>query len=1575
MAIIPLDRRFFAWTSDGPTDPELLSLYRGGGLRWNDLLEKHRVVVLAEPGSGKTAELGEQARLCNAEGRFCFLATVQNVGTKNVEAALGSAKWAELLSWRASGQPAWFFLDSVDEAKSSNIRLAEALRLVSDAIGGASRRAHIVLSGRYTDWEFRRDLQTMEEWLPMPPADVAATTVDPDELIVSALRRKKPPEAPPAEKPLVVVMGALERAQIDLFARGKGVRNIPTFFSALDQANLWDFARRPLDLDWLVAYWIKCKKFGHLTEMLTLSLRERLQEPDSLRSRRDPLNVADALEALERIGAALVLSRMDDIAVPDSSVTLTEVRVGLDIGEVLPDWSAENRGKLISRAVFDPASSGYARLHNDNEGNVRGFLAARWLHRLRKANCPLSTVIQLLFSDTYETTLVKPSMRKTAAWMSIWDDDITGEVLRRDPRLLMDAGDPGSLPLPVRRAVLERVIAQAINDDDLDIPDRDSLKRFSASDMESCVREQWMIHETSATARQLLLMIIWLGELRACVDISVAASFGTYSDHYTQVFSGRALMASADTSLKRRYARYILKNATAVPRVVLWDAVEALFPSELAISDLLAILAMLPSLENEHTFDYLGPELVSKLTTKAEVESLLSGLLSLLSAQLSDPDGERVAKDEPLLETIEAAARWLLEHEPSDAGLLLAIDTAVRLGEERRNYSRTASGSRVDLLSLLLATPERRRTALWRAAQRFAGAKLLNGRPITEPWHLEMLGFTPKLVIGDLDWLLKDAADRVSEPERRLATNAAMRLWRDGGRDAGVLARIQDVARGDTAVAEALAEWTRPPTTPEQEQELQRQMRISRRRNGIQEAERDKSWIEFAARLRRDPDQLRHLAPPTKDGMDARLFHVWELLNLAGENQNRYAIEDLTRLEPMLGSAVVEAAHEAFTKFWREWTPQLRSEREPQQRNTIHNFDRIGLVGITLEAVGDRDWASHLSHQEALKAATYGTFEINGLPTWFSDLAVAQPAAVREVLTKSIQPDLAGSEDEPRRSFLEDLSGEHLSITAVVAADLFAILESQPGLPPSALLPILRIVHSAFSDRSRLIGLLQLRLESASTIEVQAIYVAALLQADTAAGTSALVAKLSTMPEAEQTELVQLVLPQVFGRRFERGVDPRELPFSSLERLVHVAFGAIRVEEDNDHSDGKVYSPDARDDAQGARGLLFKALVETPGRATFDAIHRFIASSGFPVRRKRLLELAAERAGADSESAPWLGGDVQAFETDFLMVPRTPQDLQRVALGRLRDLQHDLVHSDFAQGAAVARLPNEVDVQLWFADMLRRKEGRSYSIEREPHVAEEKEPDVRFRARATDASVPMEIKVAESWTLQDLEDALTTQLVGRYLRDRSARHGILLLVHQTPRPRGWQERSGRFLTFAKVVDRLEGLARRIAAQEPNAPYVEVAAIDVSTVVSPGARKPRKRAATRKPTTNASSARGLTRPVRTRIRQVELVPKPKRRTLSESVKSSGATGRLPKTARKNSPKKPGKKTHTHPGVPKTSPRGRNSRKTTSATTGTRGQSAPTASSKRSRASSVMSSSRADLTAVKNKRRKRAKVGLG
>ena len=76
------------------------------------------------------------------------------------------------------------------------------------------------------------------------------------------------------------------------------------------------------------------------------------------------------------------------------------------------------------------------------------------------------------------------------------------------------------------RRGLQAVVAQVIDDDEFDIPDRDSLKRFAMPDLAPCLRSSGGSAQQSPAVRELLLLMIWLGELTSCADLASPPRLG-----------------------------------------------------------------------------------------------------------------------------------------------------------------------------------------------------------------------------------------------------------------------------------------------------------------------------------------------------------------------------------------------------------------------------------------------------------------------------------------------------------------------------------------------------------------------------------------------------------------------------------------------------------------------------------------------------------------------------------------------------------------------------------------------------------------------------------------------------------------------------------------------------------------------------------------------------------------------------------------------------------------------------------------------------------------------------------------
>lgn len=1431
MVTIQLDRRFVPWAKGNREDIEVMRLLgtKRGSLSWPDLMKLRRVVILAEGGSGKSSEFREQNRVLVREGKFSFYLTVKKLGQRGVEQSLTKAQLDKFKQWRASDQPAWFFLDSVDEAKSDGVRLVEALEHLAEAIDGAERRSHIVVSGRHADWEFYKDRASLMELLPVPPDQIEVEAIDPDELVIQAIRRS-PREQPKAvEELLIALMSELDAGQVATYARESNIENIQSFLDGLSEAKLWSFARRPLDLDWLVRYWRAHGSFAKFAAMLELNISERLAEPDPDRAKSIKLDQAQGMAALERLGAALVLCKLRDIEIPDSG-NRADPQLALRFRDALPDMSQSLQSNLINSAVFVPSGIGMVRLHNDNEGAVSSYLAARWLKRLLDKNCPWSAVESLVFASTYGRRVVKPSMAQTAAWLSIWEPRAAGELASVNPITLVEFGDPASLPLSTRKIVLNSMIEAFANDERHHLINHDGLSRFAQRDMESDVNELFDRFGSLPKPKQVLLQMIDYGRLSGCSHIAMKVATDLQADVLSQSLAAQALSQSTDKCSKAAYATFLRERGGELDTNVIWTALERLFPETINIDDLASLLPrLLTEQPNGGTgIDFYGPRLAEKVSTASEASKLLATLFSTLPADIAQLE-HHIA--EPLTDrfsTILALAHRVLDVDSTMIPSDLVIDVSLKISAFNWRHGRSNNGDS-DLSARLRETSARRRATLWRLSATYRFIEHCPSGPLNEPWQLNAVRFAHGLGTADVDWLLQDARIRLDENERLLALRLALQIWSSENHPDWLLEKAKEVAGESPDLQIAIETWVNPLPLPEEVVRTQARMQRQHEEFVKTQKESDNSWVIFGQDIRSNPSQLDSLRPPDADGVDARIYHIGQILQGLSGNSQRLSVSDVELLMPLFGAAAIPHIRNAFVRYWRLGAPMLLSERPEDTANISTAIERLGIVGLSVEAATDPGWISALSDEQAELAAIYASLELNSFPPWFEDLCAQRPGPTQKVLCRYVAGDLRATSASGYRQALERVARAPRSVAVLLAPAMFEFLKSSAGENIEVVAAALRIAKMGQENGSELLALsLERAKQSAEPAEISA-YLACAFAIDGDQASETLFELANTWDKQKIADLASILLPCIMGTLWTSGETTGAIiSTKNLAKLIPFAFDTVAPEEDIDRANGKAYSPVARDHAQDARDRSISRLADRPGAATFKALNDLAGIENFYIPKWRMLHLAHGRAELDSESAPWTPADVKVFENDFDTVPRNPADLQRVAIHKIEDLQHKLIHGDYNQGLDLARLPHEVDVQRWMANALTSHQGRSYTVVREPHVAAEKEPDIRLTSKGSDAHLPLEIKVAESWSLKELEEALTVQLQGRYLRDRGARWGILLIVHQVARPLGWRDtETGNFLNFSEVIGRLSFLAAAISANDSCGPQMRVCVVDVS----------------------------------------------------------------------------------------------------------------------------------------------------
>ena len=256
---------------------------------------------------------------------------------------------------------------------------------------------------------------------------------------------------------------------------------------------------------------------------------------------------------------------------------------------------------------------------------------------------------------------------------------------------------------------------------------------------------------------------------------------------------------------------------------------------------------------------------------------------------------------------------------------------------------------------------------------------------------------------------------------------------------------------------------------------------------------------------------------------------------------------------------------------------------------------------------------SNFRRTKPVLAARYATLEINGFPWWLSELATVKPAEVRKVLMGEVEAELADPEAVSRFGVLEDLSRAEKPIIELIAPALFEELARRDELTQNALAPMLSVIAGGLREHRQQFARWRSAGSGRGRHRVGGLYLAAAFTINSTAATNALMARLDRLEAGAQTTLVQLILPSIFGTRFRSDDMARPvLSCASLERLVVMAYRSIRMEDDHNRPSGQAYLPDERDNAEEARTAAFKQLVETPGRAIFDALLRLAEGSRIP---------------------------------------------------------------------------------------------------------------------------------------------------------------------------------------------------------------------------------------------------------------------------------------------------------------------------------------------------------------------------
>ena len=708
--------------------------------------------------------------------------------------------------------------------------------------------------------------------------------------------------------------------------------------------------------------------------------------------------------------------------------------------------------------------------------------------------------------------------------------------------------------------------------------------------------------------------------------------------------------------------------------------------------------------------------------------------------------------------------------------------------------------------------------------------------PIANNWHrchlLQEYGITGRLTEFDRSWLESALADENRGERRAIALHALINIWHHRGQDGTELDSLRSLIIGDSNLKLIFEERTRPQEPDEQTKKIQLKAQQQKNENNEREAERLKGWRKW-----RDELLANHADAFSVDKQKHTISNIYSWLCAFKQVNSRYNIWDKNALIQAFNSDIADFAEIVFRSIWRTKKPKLWSECPADGKNNM-TYDWIyGLNGVSSEAKTP-DWTASLSPDEARTATRYACIEMNGFAPFISDLAISHPKEVEEVVGGEVSAELREGSEHHSLPTLQNLTHADVNVKQLLIPRLLAELKSFPcdfsGEQGSRLFShaerVLRVMEATNIDKEReaVVQECDKRYESNPSDISALMWLRALFEFSPLSGTRVLLESFADSDDLGTCERAVSTFAALFGghdRITFENVDHAQR-VHVLEQLVRCAYTFIRREDDNVREG--TYTPNTRDDAESARSYLLSSLLDTPGPETHSAVMTLADEDIFSHSSDRLKLLAKERAANDAEFSPYNPGEVIDLENRYEIPPHDRDGLFDLMMDRLVDLAQYYAHDDFSDRRLVQTISEETEMQRTLAGRLRDKAKDAYLVTREEEVADKKRTDIRLLTVRGNQKAVIEVKIADKrWSLSQLEQALRTQLIGKYLRASNCKAGCLLLTNHEKKKYWIHPETKKWIYFSELITFLNEKAKVLEEEKSHSIRIAVFGLDLT----------------------------------------------------------------------------------------------------------------------------------------------------
>ena len=1385
---VPLERHFSLMRQSVPDSDEqeqnwILGEWILGKRKhtsWQELEEEFRCVILAEAGAGKSFEMKTRAKHAKGQGRTAFLIRIEDIKDGfNTSFDVGCADTFE--NWLNSKEEAWFFLDSIDEARLENPRaFKKAIKCFAARINPARQRARVFISSRPYAWRPRLDRELVEKYLPFKKPNQEQTGqhkwyVEPHVAGKSAEQ----------DSALCVYrLNPLDEASIRKFADHRNTPQIDRLIGELKRANLMPMAERPFDLEGILLKWKTDQALDGRLDLLQHYIDRHLKEIHPDRARDQPLNLEKARHGVSLLAASVILTGERGICIPDS----TQPDKGIDAETVLGDWKPADVQALLERGIFNDALHGIVRFRHRE---VTELLAAEWFrHQLGCGNSRQKTV-SLFFGEQYGHVVCTPRLRPILPWLILFDGEIRRKALKIAPEVAVEGGDAACLPVAERKLFLRDIVRRTIEDEYyLPAHDNSAIARIARPDLTGDTLRLIREHQDIDNAVFFLSRLVWQGEMIACVPDLSGIAVDPARGIYARIAATRAVMTCGNRDQKSQVLNQLAGSSVAIPRMLLAGIVEDADP-DMAVDFLFDAIGKLKACEQYETtgLSHALHSFIDRLpirnakSTSEPLTIIVSGLNEYLDREPHIRQQDcRVSKEFAwLLGPATHAVEKLVSARSKGALLPAALAIMLKVPVAHFWWEEDFDQYQSRLHELVPAWGPLNDALFWRSVAEERNSletKKSNSKRLIDHWPvqwIEPIWNFDKDRFGDV---LGFIVSRDFLDDKLVALSLAHQLFVQAGKPDGWLSELERIVEGSSALSDRhklLMNSKKSQSVVEWEERVALRKEKSKR----QVEEHNRSRTEWIKHLKATPSIVRR-PPRLKLGEISKdQYRLLREIEGSSLRKSRGGGANWEALHREFGEDVAQAYKDAAIAHWRRFTPGLGSEGH--DTSSIPYALMFGMAGLEIEASEVDGFPANLAEAEARHALRYLVWELNGFPSWLEQFYQVYPKLVLAAVFTELHWELAHTEpDQPLHYILDSLVYHAPWMHESLAPSISDWLEKNEILNHYALQHCIHILRSG--DAEAVSKLAQSKISSTTAKEQLAAWYALWIDLDAALGIPAAERWLSNLPTPRASQEAQLLITELMGTRRAFNTSHGRGDFRNvkhLKALFVLMHKHIHAKDDMERADEGVYSPGLREHAQDGRDALLNQLAVIPGNETYIALSDLAKTHPDPNYRPLMNELAFKRAEEDSDLEPWSAEQVRDYHQFQEITPTTHRQLFDLTVDRLNDLKAWIEQGSDSPYKTWQRVGDEAEMRNLVAGWLVERSSGRYICTQENEFSNKQRPDILMQSVRGTSAVPIELKVLDkNWSGPKLCERLRNQLAGDYLREETAGCGVFLLVWQ-----------------------------------------------------------------------------------------------------------------------------------------------------------------------------------------------------